>query len=102
MSAVTPQADAERLALLHATGLLKDGARPAYEALVRMAAHMTRAPVAVINLVAEHSVVALAHLGFTHRQHGRQVSLCGWVVDHRQELAVADLLTDTRVQETNC
>ncbi|MFN3616677.1 MAG: PAS domain S-box protein [Aquabacterium sp.] len=98
MSAVTPQADAERLALLHATGLLKDGARPAYESLVRMAAHMTHAPVAVINLVAEHSVVALAHLGFTHRQHGRQVSLCGWVVDHRQELAVADLLTDTRVQ----
>ena len=98
MSAVN-KADAERIALLRVTSLVQGGPHPACEALVRLAARHTGAPVAAINLVDEHSVTALAHVGEVHRQHGRQVSLCGWVVDHRCELVVADMLDDDRLAD---
>ncbi|MEK8084837.1 ATP-binding protein [Aquabacterium sp. A3] len=98
MSAVN-KADAERIALLRVTSLVQGGPHPACEALVRLAARHTGAPVAAINLVDEHSVTALAHVGEVHRQHGRQVSLCGWVVDHRCELVVVDMLDDDRLAD---
>lgn len=98
MSAVN-KADAERIALLRVTSLVQGGPHPACEALIRLAARQTGAAVAAINLVDEHSVTALAHVGEVHRQHGRQVSLCGWVVERRRELIVTDMLNDDRLTE---
>ena len=90
MSAVT-KAESERITLLQAAGLLKDGPRPAFDALVRLAVRITQSPVALISLVDELSVVPLAQYGTLHHPCGREMSLCGWVVERNNALALPDL-----------
>lgn len=74
--------EADRLALLHTTRLLDSEAKPAFDALARMAARQTGCPVAAINLVDAHRLFALARHGLVQRHLGREGSFCDRALVH--------------------
>jgi predicted PurR-regulated permease PerM len=106
MPAVVPEADAQRVAALHASGALDPRAQLLFDAAAQRAADIFDVPMAMVSLIdEEHQQVPGAH-GALQTADGpvrgedlqlpRAASMCGHVVANAQTLVVPDIARDLR------
>jgi PAS domain S-box-containing protein len=89
-------AEAARLAALHRYGILDTAPEPAFDRIVRLAAHALAVPVALISLVDEERVWFKAAIGFADSEVPRAVSLSALALAQADITIVPDTLRDPR------
>jgi hypothetical protein len=95
-----PDDEEERLAALRRYGVLDQQPAEDLDAIVRLAAHLTGAPNAVINLIdADRQWQAAAH-GVERGEVRREQSMCAAAVVHGQTVSVADSSADERYRDS--
>ncbi|MCU1692086.1 MAG: sensor diguanylate cyclase [Frankiales bacterium] len=85
-----------RLAALRAYEVLDSEPSPDLDGLVRLAAYITGAPVAMLNLLDEDRQWQAAVFGGVAREVPRGEAMCGYAVDSRTSVHVADAAADPR------
>src|SRR4051794_471750 len=96
MPAVTIRDDAARVAALHRLGILDQPPDPDLDAITRLAAFVTGAPVGIVNLLdAERQWQASVH-GAARGVFRRQDSMCQHTVAGGETVTVADATLDPR------
>ena len=85
-----------RLAALRRYGILDTATEPAFDRIVRLAAHALDAPVALISLVDEERVWFKAASGFTESEMPRAGSLSTLALAQRDITIIPDTLLDPR------
>ncbi|CAN5753496.1 hypothetical protein BH11PSE13_BH11PSE13_06010 [soil metagenome] len=110
MEAVVPEADAQRLAALHASGALDPRAQMLFDAASKRAADIFDVPMAMVSLIDEDLQQVRGVSGGLHGHSGteaapvrgddmsmpRAASMCGHVVANAQTLVVPDIARDMR------
>jgi diguanylate cyclase (GGDEF)-like protein len=86
----------DRLAVLHATGLVDSEPEVGYDDSVRLAATLCDAPIAAIGLVDRHHLWFKARIGFDFDHAPRNHGLCAYVVANETTLVVEDARLDPR------
>jgi len=95
----TDESEAERLAGLHATGLLDTPAEEDFDAIARLAAAICEAPIALVSLVdAERQFFKAAH-GIDARETPRDQSVCAYTMHGDGLLEIPDTLADPRTAD---
>ena len=94
----TPQSFSEqlRLQILRAYHLLDTPPEPAYDDLVKLAAHVCNTPMATITLIDENRQWFKAAVGLSITETDRNISFCTHVVDAEAPLVVTDATQDPR------
>jgi PAS domain S-box-containing protein len=88
--------EAERLAALRAFGILDTPPEPAFDDLVRVAAHVCDAPLAVVNLIEDRRQWFKAEVGLGVRELPLDVSICKHALLQRDLFVVPDTTKDAR------
>lgn len=88
--------ETERLAALAATGILDTPTEPAFDDIVRIASLVCRAPIAVVNFVADTRQWFKAEVGLGTRETPLNVSICAKALLTDGLTVVHDLTRDTR------
>ena len=88
--------EAERLAALRAYGVLDTPNEPQFDAIVREAASIFRAPIALISLVDEHRQWFKARVGLDAREMPRSISFCTHAIQGAEVMVVPDAAEDER------
>ncbi|MCP2014606.1 diguanylate cyclase (GGDEF)-like protein [Deinococcus sp. HSC-46F16] len=96
MSPILPTEEFARLEALSRYAILDDLPAEAFARLATLAAQFFRAPIALINFVAEDSTRCQACVGVDLRVLDRQVSFCSYTVMQPGVLVVPDLRSDDR------
>lgn len=112
MAATVPEADAQRVAALQASGALDTRAQALFDAASQRAADIFDVPMAMVSLIdADTQTVRGAHGALTHDADAevdgaaargddldmpRELSMCGHVVANAQTLVVPDIAKDLR------
>lgn len=91
-----PENDAARLAALRSYNILDSEPEPQFDALVKVAAHIAGAPMALLTLIDSDRQWFKAHHGLGGRETKRDVSFCGHAVASGMPLVVEDSLLDER------
>ena len=91
-----PADEAARLKALHRYGILDTMPEPAFDALVKLAAHIAGTPVALLSMVDEHRQWFKARVGLAVTETPRNVSYCAHVVAERLTVYVPDAFRDHR------
>lgn len=92
-----PADEAERLAALRSYGLLDTAPEPAFDELVRLAAGLTRSPIALISLVDEERQWFKARLGLDTPETPRGMAFCAHaILEPGQPMTVSDATADPR------
>ena len=96
--------DAERLAVLAATGLLDSPPEEAFDRLTRLAAEFLDAPLAQVNLVDDHRQFSKSSVvpdGWPEDPNTLLADCyCKWAVAERAPIVVTDARTDPRTCDT--
>jgi GAF domain-containing protein len=96
LPAPTPAHELQRLASLLRHKLLDTPPEPRFEAITRIAAAATGAPVALISLVDAQRQWFLCKVGLDSDETPREVSFCGHAICGAEPLIVPDALADSR------
>lgn len=88
--------EAERLAALRRYGILDTAPEAEFEDVVRIAAHVCEAPIAVVNLVEERRQWFKAEIGLGVRETPLDVSICAHAILQPGLFVVPDTLKDPR------
>ncbi|WP_120010617.1 PAS domain-containing protein [Teichococcus vastitatis] len=88
--------EAARLAALSRYGILDTPPEQEFDDLVRLAADLLGAPIAAVNLIAEHRQWFKAEVGLGAREMPLDTSICARVMLEPGELVIPDLLEDPR------
>ena len=72
--------EAERLAVLHACGILDTPSEPEFDELVGLAAHIAEVPIALISLVDRERQWFKARCGLEAAETPRRISFCGHAI----------------------
>jgi GAF domain-containing protein len=96
VKAPIPADEARRLAALHRYGILDAPHDPDLEALTRLASHIARTEVAVINLIDADRQVQPAATGTEPGTVSRDQSMCAHVIAEDAPIRVADASQDER------
>jgi PAS domain S-box-containing protein len=88
--------EAARLAALHRYGILDTPSEQEFDDLVRLAADLLGAPMAAVNLIAEHRQWFKAEVGLGVREMPLDNSICARVLLQPGELVIPDLAEDSR------
>ena len=88
--------DARRVAELHALGILDSGTETAYDDLVRIAAHVCAAPIALVSFVEETRQWFKARIGFGRSETPLDQSVCAHAIRSGDLLVIPDLTQDAR------
>jgi signal transduction histidine kinase len=91
-----PSNEALRLAALRTYEIIGSEPEPPFDALVRLAAHVARAPMALITLVDGERRWFKARYGIDYTETPRDTSFCGHVVASETPLVVRDSHDDER------
>jgi len=91
-----PANEKERLEALHQSGLLEPGASPAFDRLTRLARRVFQVPLAMINLLDEHTLIVKSADGSAPETVPRNISFCGHTILSEAPLVVEDMLRDDR------
>lgn len=91
-----PANESDRLLSLRDSGLLESTYHQPYDRITRLAKRIFGVPVAMINLIDEHSLVALSANGSTVNLPPRSHSFCGHTLSHNAPLVVPDTHNDAR------
>ncbi|HIE5387756.1 TPA: sensor domain-containing diguanylate cyclase [Enterobacter cancerogenus] len=91
-----PANEKERLEALHQSGLLEPGASPAFDRLTRLAKRVFQVPLAMVNLIDEHTLIVKSADGSAPETVPRNISFCGHTILSEAPLVVDDMLRDDR------
>lgn len=94
-----PANESDRLLSLRDSGLLESSHHQPYDRITRLAKRIFGVPVAMINLVDEHSLVALSANGSTVNLPPRSHSFCGHALSNNAPLVVPDTRNDARFDD---
>jgi hypothetical protein len=91
--------EAARIAALHSYSLAESPAGEPFNTLVRMAAHLARAPIAMISLIGRDHQSVKAAFGTDIQQMPRSLAFCNHAIaDPSHAVVVPDTLADSRFQ----
>ena len=88
--------EAERLEALHRTGLLDTPPEDSFDDLARLAAELLGAPMAALQLVAEHRQWGKAEFGFARGSLPRALAFCPVTLHEPDGLVIPDATRDPR------
>ncbi|WP_395300218.1 sensor domain-containing diguanylate cyclase [Enterobacter sp. ECC-175] len=91
-----PANEKERLDALRESGLLEPGASPAFDRLTRLAKRVFQVPLAMVNLIDEHTLIVKSADGNAPETVPRNISFCGHTILSEAPLVVGDMLRDDR------
>ncbi|MET0181041.1 MAG: GAF domain-containing protein, partial [Novosphingobium sp.] len=94
--APVPPDEAERLAALHALGLLDTPAEERFDRLTRVAAALFNVPIALVSLVDANRQWFKSCVGTDISESSREMSFCAHAVVERDLLVIPDALRDDR------
>ncbi|MET0178919.1 MAG: MBL fold metallo-hydrolase [Novosphingobium sp.] len=94
--APVPPDEAERLAALHALGLLDTPAEERFDRLTRVAAALFDVPIALVSLVDANRQWFKSCVGTDISESSREMSFCAHAVVERDLLVIPDALRDDR------
>src|SRR5690606_24729967 len=94
--APTPSGEDERLAALHAYGILDTPPEESFDALTRIAAYICKAPIAVINFVDRDRQWFKSEIGLGVRETPLDVSICAHAILQPGLFVVPDTTQDAR------
>ena len=93
---VTPANETERLNSLRESGLLEIDNSVAFDRLTRLAKRFFQVPLAMVNLIDEHSLIVKSADGQAPDTVPRNISFCGHTILSEAPLVVSDMLQDDR------
>lgn len=99
LPAPIPVDDAERLAALHALGVLDTPAEPRFDRLTRLASALFDVPIALISLIDTNRQWFKSRHGLSVPQTGRDISFCGHAIMQPDPLVINDALADERFHD---
>ena len=91
-----PPDELQRLAALHALGLLDTPAEERFDRLTRVAAALFDVPIALVSLVDANRQWFKSCVGTDIKEASREVSFCAYAVAERELLVIPDALRDDR------
>lgn len=94
-----PWSTADRIAELHDLAILDTEPEPLYDDLVRVAAHVCRAPVALVSLVDAQRQWFKSEVGLGKRELPIDCSVCAHTIEAGDLLIIPDLTADPRTIE---
>ncbi len=94
-----PQDETERLRALRNTGLLESGTDPVLDTIVRRAATLFGAPIAVVSLLDDVRQNFKASVGVGVHHTRREMAFCGYVILGSDPLVVLDAHRDARFSD---
>ncbi|MGC0093147.1 GAF domain-containing protein, partial [Enterobacter asburiae] len=92
----TPENETDRLNSLRESGLLEIDSSPAFDRLTRLAKRFFQVPLAMVNLIDEHSLIVKSADGQAPGSVPRNISFCGHTILTEAPLVVGDMLQDDR------
>jgi len=99
MSAPLPSAELARVAALDRYAILDTDPEQAFDDLVVLAAHVCKAPIAMLSLVDDHRQWFKSKVGVEIRETPRDQSFCAHAIQQRDLFIVANTLQDARFRE---
>lgn len=97
LTAPVPEAEARRLAAVHALQLLDTPPEPDFDALTRLAAHALGTPMAVLSLLDSERLWFKSRIGLDTPELDRRIAFCVHAIARPDALMVVpDLAADTR------
>ena len=94
--APVPPDEEQRLAALHALGLLDTPAEERFDRLTRVAASLFDVPIALVSLVDANRQWFKSCVGTDIKESSREMSFCAYAVAEREMLVIPDALRDDR------
>ena len=92
----TPENEIDRLNALRESGLLEIDSSPAFDRLTRLAKRFFQVPLAMVNLIDEHTLIVKSADGQAPDSVPRNISFCGHTILTEAPLIVGDMLQDDR------
>jgi len=99
MSAPSPSVELARVAALDRYAILDTEPEQAFDDLVVLAAHVCRAPIAMLSLVDDHRQWFKSKVGVEIRETPRETSFCAHAIQQRNLFIVPDTLDDGRFRD---
>ena len=99
MRSIPPDNEARRLAALERYRVLDTSAEQIYDDIVRVAAGVCGAPIALISLIDQHRQWFKARVGLEAAQTPREYAFCEHVIRQQQTFIVTDATRDPRFAE---
>ncbi|MBG0831388.1 GAF domain-containing sensor histidine kinase [Planomonospora sp. ID67723] len=91
--------EATRLRELDDLDALNVLVEPTFQAIAELAAHICRAPIALVNLIGADRQYFKGHVGTTAAHMSRRVEFCPHTLETRQVVEVADALAEPRFRD---
>lgn len=95
-AASPPQNEADRLKALHAYGILDTEPEQAFDDIVRLAARICNAPIAVVNLIDKSRQWFKAETGLGVRETPLETSFCAHALLEAEAMVIPDATLDSR------
>jgi len=95
----TPSDDSERLAALHAIGILDTASDERFDVLTRLAQRLLDVPIALVSLVDEERQWFKSRLGVTVSEAPRDTSFCGHAIQKEDVFCIPDATEDERFHD---
>lgn len=94
-----PSDEPQRLAALHALGILGTPPEERFDRLTRLAARASGCPIALVSLVAAEEQYFKSHFGLDVCRADRRTSFCGYTILDDRPLVIPDATDDPRVSD---
>jgi diguanylate cyclase (GGDEF)-like protein/PAS domain S-box-containing protein len=95
-SATLPPDEAERIAMLHALGLLDTDPEPIFDRITQLVALTLNVPIALVSLVDTDRQWFKSNVGFNAEETPRDVAFCAHAITQTAPLVIEDALLDER------
>lgn len=99
MAASTTTLEAARIAALNRYAILDSEPEESFDDLVILAAHVCKAPMALLSLVDDHRQWFKSKVGVEVRETPKEISVCAHAIQQHDLFIVPDMLEDARFRE---
>jgi diguanylate cyclase (GGDEF)-like protein len=96
LPAPIPEDDAQRLAELHALGLLDSASEPAFDRVTRLAQRMFDVPTVLVSLIDKDRQWFSSNIGLDATETPRDISFCGHAITGEDVFVIEDASGDER------
>lgn len=96
LAAAIPRSQTARLAALRSYGILDTPVEGAFDDITRIAAHVCKTPIAVVNLIDEHRQWFKSEIGLGVRETPLETSICAHAILQNDFMEIPDTTLDSR------